>query len=143
MTIYLRKIPTCSSESGGKSPTLYIKRTFLTLILLCASSSCASTGVFGQEAQDEAPAIENEEYDENLVRELREVQEQYPLLARRLGLVHVLGVRLHLLCTGGVDPGCHQSVQQNCIDSGPGRPDYQHCLDLANRVCCRQAVFTQ
>lgn len=137
MAIYSDSFLTCFSKSISRSPTLYLKTIGLMIVLLCAP-----TGAFAQQAQDESPAAENEEYNEDLVRELREVQETYPLLARRLGLVHVLGVSLPLLCIGGIDPQCHQSVQQNCIDSGPGRPDYQYCLDLANRVCCRPAVFT-
>lgn len=126
----------CASENVLRSLSVKVCSAVFLMFL-------ASAGVVAQEVQDEAPAGPNGGYNGDVVSELREVQEKYPLLSERLGLVGIQGFRIPLLCIGGIDPACHRSVQQNCLDSGPGRPDYQHCLDLANKVCCRPATVTQ
>jgi hypothetical protein len=97
-----------------------------------------SSGAFSNKTQ----TIEKQKYNDNLVRELREVRKRYPLLSERLGLIHKFGRPL-FLCIGGVEPSCHQAVQQQCIDSNTSKPDYQYCLDQANRVCCKPAVFKE
>ena len=140
MTIYSTYFGAWSSNSRAQPLTVYVGIFFLTIVLLGGSVSA-----FGAETQKQTQTIEKKKYNDELVRELREVKNKYPLLAERLGLVHRLGFRVPLLCLGGVDPQCHRLVQQSCIDSmrEHGRPDFQFCLDQANQVCCKPAVFDQ
>ncbi len=139
MTIYSNYTETFSSDSRTQPLTQYIGMFFLMVILLCGSMS-----VFGAETYKQTESMEKKKYVDDLVHELHEVQEKYPLLAERFGLLPLEGFRVELSCRGGHDFDVHRSVQQNCIDGFRKlnqKPDFDHCLALANRASCKPAVL--
>ena len=139
MAIYSDHVNASSMiDSRGKHYTA-LGVFFLTIILLLGGS----VNAVAAETEKQAQIIKKQKYYNGLSLELREVRKKYPELAKKLGLVHQRGVRLPLLCIGGVDSQCHRAIQQSCINNSIGKPDYQHCLDLANRICCEPAVIKQ
>lgn len=138
MMIYPGHVNTSSIDSRVNHRTTILGVFFLTIILLGGSVNAIAA-----ETQKKAQIFEKQKHYNGLLQELREVRKKYPTLAKRLGLVHQIGIRLPLLCAGGIDAQCHRLVQQDCIDNSTGRPDYQFCLDLANTTCCQPSVHTQ
>jgi hypothetical protein len=115
-------------------------------ILVALSVMNLPGSVFAQEAKYERPLQDTSENAEQLIREMKEVTEKYPVLSQRFGLVKIPGFRIPVLCVGGVDGICHQARQKSCIKSfisAGQKPDYNYCLDQANTGCCRPAVFTE
>lgn len=97
------------------------------------------------ETKYERPLKDTNENAEQLIRELKEVTEKYPVLSQRFGLVNTSGFRIPMLCIGGVDAVCHSQTQNWCIQNAISlgmKPDYNYCLELANKGCCRPAVVT-
>lgn len=115
----------------------------LVALLLAASLITSSTYVFAQENKYEKPIEDTQENAQEFIRELQDVTLKYPLFAKRMGLVAMTGYRIPLLCVGGIDAEHHSAVQSSCIKQFIEqniKPDYQYCLDFANRAACRPAV---
>ncbi len=116
----------------------------LVALLLAASLMTSSTYVFAQENKYEKPIEDTQENAQEFIRELQDVTLKYPLFAKRMGLVAMTGYRIPLLCVGGIDAVCHRNTQDSCIKQfieQDMKPDYQYCLDSANRGCCSPAVI--
>lgn len=139
MTIYSNYINNTYNigPRGKKHFTLGV--VFLTIIFLLGGLATADAADNNKQVQ----LTKKQKHYNSILFEMREVKKKYPRFAKRLGLVYQKGLRLPLLCTGGVDAQCHQTTQQSCINNSIGKPNYQYCLDLANRTCCRPAVSKQ
>lgn len=111
----------------------------LSIMFLCSSVSALES----TKTQKQTQTIEKKKYNDSLIRELREVEKKYPLVAKRLGLVFKGAIdRLPLLCIGGIDSELHSAAQDSCIErfrEFGQRPDYNYCLAYANRIACRPA----
>lgn len=121
-------------------------RFYPVAILIALSAMHLPTSVVAEENKYEGPLQDTNENAEQLIRELKEVTEKYPVLSQRFGLVKIPDYRVPMLCVGGVDVICHQETQNSCIQNPfpPGtRPDYNHCLDLANKLCCLPAPILE
>lgn len=137
MMIYSNYDGPCPSDFQTQPLILYIGTFFLTIMLLCSS-----VNAFGAaETQKQKQTIEKKKINDKLARELREVKKKYPLLAERLGLVYRPGfARIQSFCLGGIDPDCHDAIQESCLRGG-GNPT--SCLASANKTCCQPAKFKQ
>ena len=97
----------------------------ITLMTLFILNVIPEKDALAQENTD----IQQQSYpDPEFGKQLKEVRENYPLIARAFSFLQ----ELHLFCN--IDRQCFRAVQDHCLQSG--LPP-QFCLDTAERVCCK------
>ncbi len=102
---------------------------FLFLLVLCGVP-----GLTNQAQAQESAGKKADYADEAFAQQLKEVQKQYPLVAKALDFLE----RVPRFCLN-LDKICKATFQNICLESGVSQ---QWCLERALEFCCKESVFS-